>query len=165
MPPTVRKLGLTAHVISSLGWLGAVSSFLALAIAGLGAADGQHARAVYQSMDLVTTWVIVPFCLASLLTGIVQSLGTSWGLFRHYWVVLKLVLTTAATVVLFIHVQPIRDAALASSRGILSPEMRGLQIQLVGDAAFALAVLVVATVLGVYKPRGLTAYGWRLRTG
>jgi hypothetical protein len=35
MAPRLRKFGLTGHVDSSVGWLGAVSSFLALAVTGL----------------------------------------------------------------------------------------------------------------------------------
>lgn len=47
--------------------------------------DAQIVRAVYLAMDLTARFVIVPLCLASLLTGLVSSLGTSWGLFQHYW--------------------------------------------------------------------------------
>jgi hypothetical protein len=35
MSPGLRKLALLAHVTCSVGWLGAVAGFLALAIAGL----------------------------------------------------------------------------------------------------------------------------------
>jgi hypothetical protein len=56
----------------------------------------------------LTTWiVIVPLSLAALLTGVVQSLGTPWGLFRHRWIVAKLALTVVATVLLLVHTQPI----------------------------------------------------------
>ena len=92
MTPGVRKLALTVHIMTSIGWFGAVAGFLALAVAGLTSQDAQVVRGAYLAMDLITWFVIVPFCLASLLTGIVQSLGTPWGLFRHYWVVAKLIL-------------------------------------------------------------------------
>jgi hypothetical protein len=80
----VRKLALTAHVITSVGWLGAVAVFLVLAVAGLTSGAPATARAAYVAMEATTRLVIVPLCLASLLTGILQSLGTPWGLFRHY---------------------------------------------------------------------------------
>ena len=35
MTPGLRKFALTTHVTSSVGWLGAVGAFLALAIAGV----------------------------------------------------------------------------------------------------------------------------------
>src|SRR5882757_1811341 len=97
MTPSLRKFTLTAHVISSVGWLGAVAGFLALAIAGLSCQDAQMVRAAYLAMKLTAWFVIVPLAFASLLTGIVQSLGTEWGLFRHYWVLTKLAITLLAT--------------------------------------------------------------------
>src|SRR5579859_3737107 len=111
MTPGLRKLGLTAHVVSSVGWLGAVAAFLALALLGLTGRDGPSVRAAYLAMDRVTWLVIVPFCLASLVTGIVQSLGSPWGLLRHYWVVLKLGLTLLGTGLLLLHTQVIARAA------------------------------------------------------
>ena len=86
MPPAVRKTALVIHIISSVGWLGAIAGFLALAVAGLTAADPQLARAMYLGMNLIGWTIIFPLSLASLVTGVVQALGTVWGLFRHYWV-------------------------------------------------------------------------------
>ena len=162
MSPGLRKLALTVHVTVSVGWFGAVAGFLALAVAGLISEDGQTVRGSYMAMDLVTRFVIVPFCLASLLTGVVQSLGTPWGLFRHYWVVIKLLLTVLSTVILLVHTQPIRYLAdVAAQTTLSSADHRDLRIQLIADAGAALAVLLVATVLAVYKPRGTTRYGRR----
>jgi hypothetical protein len=105
MTPGLWKFGLTAHVTSSVGWLGAVAAFLALAVAGL-AGDAQMVRAAYLAMDLLARFVIVPLALASLLTGVVQSLGTPWGVLRHYWVVFKLLLTIVAVVLLLAILAP-----------------------------------------------------------
>ena len=69
MTPTVRKFALTSHVTSSVGWLGAVAGFLALAIAGVASQDSQLVRGAYLAMHLITWFVIVPFRAASLLTG------------------------------------------------------------------------------------------------
>src|SRR4051812_11429048 len=85
MTPRIRKLALTAHVTSSVGWLGAVAAYLALAVAALTAHDDQLARAAYRSLEIIGWFVLVPSSAAALLTGLVQSLGTEWGLFRHYW--------------------------------------------------------------------------------
>src|SRR5687767_14273305 len=97
MTPRLRKLVLTAHVSSSVGWLGAVAGFLALAVAGLTSHQAETVRAAYLATELITWFVIVPLAFASLLTGLVVSLGTEWGLFRHYWVLIKLLLTIFAT--------------------------------------------------------------------
>ena len=98
--PGLRKLALTTHVTSSVGWLGAVGGFLALAIAGIASQDAQTVRAAYLAMHVITWFVIVPLSAAALLTGLVQSTVTPWGVFRHYWVVTKLALTVMATAIL-----------------------------------------------------------------
>jgi hypothetical protein len=162
MTPGVRKFALTAHVMSSVGWLGAVAGFLALSIAGLTSQDAQIVRAAYLGMELTAWFVIVPLSLASPLTGLVMSLGTTWGLFRHYWVLIKLLITIFATIVLLLHMQPIGHLARVVAETTLScGELSGLRIQLVANAGAAILALLVATVLSVYKPRGMTPYGWR----
>lgn len=159
MPPGVRRFALTAHVTSSVGWLGAVVAFLALTAAGLASGDAQVVRAVYVAAEPVTRFAIVPLALASLLTGIVQSLGTSWGLLRHYWVVIKLLLTLFATLVLLQYTRTVSYfAGVASTPDGSDPA--GLWSYLL-HSGVALALLLVATVLAVYKPRGLTRYGRR----
>jgi hypothetical protein len=162
MTPGLRKFALTTHVTSSVGWLGAVGACLALAIAGVGSEDAQIVRAAYLAMHLTTWFVIVPLCLAALLTGIIPSLATTWGLFRHYWVVTKLLLTVLATLILLVHTQPIdRVAAVAAQTTLASGELLQLRFQLVGDACAALCVLLMTTALSVYKPWGMTPYGLR----
>jgi len=143
--------------------MGAVACFLALAITGLTGREDHAVRAAYVAMKLTTWGVIVPLCLASLLTGLIESLLTPWGLFRHYWVIAKLVLTMLATVVLLAHTQPIGLLAHAAAHGTLGADLHSVRVQLLVDAAAALFVLLVATVLAIYKPRGLTRYGWRRR--
>ena len=55
MSPGYRKVALTAHVTASVGWLGAVAGFLALAIAGLTSHDPQHVRSAYLAMTVSTS--------------------------------------------------------------------------------------------------------------
>ncbi len=162
MAPRLRKFALTAHVTSSVGWLGAVAGFLALAVAGLISRDTQTVRAVYLVMDLTAWYVIVPLCLASLLTGLVSSLSTTWGLFRHYWVLLKILITIPSSLMLLVHMQPISYiAGVAANTPLSIADLHRLKIQLVIEAGAAVVVLLVTTALSVYKPKGLTRYGWR----
>jgi hypothetical protein len=162
MTSGVRRVALTTHITTSIGWLGAVVAFLALALAGLASGDSQAVRAAYISMHVITWFVIVPFCVASFLTGVVEGVGTPWGLFRHYWVVVKLLLTTCATFLLLLHTRPIDQVVALAQRAILTgADVRPLRLQLVGDASAALFVLLMTTMLSVYKPWGMTPYGLR----
>jgi len=164
MTPRLRKFLLTAHVTSSVGWFGAVASFLALAVAGLSSDEVQRVRAAYVAMEVTGWFVIVPLSFASLLTGLVQSLGTPWGLFRHYWILIKFLISVFATAVLLLHMQPTsRLAGVAAERTLSGADLRELRIQLAADAGAALVLLLVATTLAVYKPAGMTRYGRRKR--
>src|SRR6266853_2058185 len=151
MTSRFRKFALTAHVTSSVGWLGAVASFLALAVAGLTSQDAQMVRAAYLAMDLTAWFVIVPLSFASPLTGLIQSLGTPWGLFRHYWVLAKLLLTVFATSVLLVKMELISYAARLAAETILSrADLRAAGIELAVHAAGGLLVLLVPAVLSVF---------------
>jgi len=164
MTPGLRKFALCAHVTSSVGTLGAVAGFLALAIAGLVSEDTQMVRGAYLAMDLTAWFVIVPLVLASLFTGLIQSLGTPWGLVRHYWVLAKLLLTIVVTLVLLLQLELIGYLADAASKtSFSSAELRGLRMSPVIHAAGGLLVLLIPVALSLYKPRGMTRYGWRRR--
>jgi hypothetical protein len=159
MTPRLRKFALTAHVVSSVGWLGAVVAFLALAVAGLTSDDAQLVRAVYLVAEPLTWFVMIPLALASLVTGIVQALGTAWGLFRHYWVIFKLLIAVFATVVLLMYTQTVGSLADVAAEGADLRELRGPTFVLHSGAA--LLLLLTATALAVYKPRGMTRFGRR----
>ena len=164
MTARVRRFALTAHVSASVGWLGAVAGFLALAAAALMSQDPRLVRATYLAMEVTGWFVIVPLSLASLPTGLVMSLGTEWGLFRHYWIVVKLVITFLATILLLVHMQPVGHLARVVAETTLARgELAGLGVQLVADAAAAVLALLIATALSVYKPRGMIAYRRRER--
>lgn len=163
MPPRVRKLALTAHVVSSVGWIGASFAVLALAITGMAARDEQTVRAAYLAMNLSGWSVLVPLAFASLLTGIVQSLGSTWGLFRHHWVVAKLVMNVVANLVLLLYTQVLAAMANIAAKPVWSTadlaRLRGPEA--VAHAVAALVFLLAAVVLSIYKPRGMTRYGRR----
>jgi hypothetical protein len=162
MTPRFRKFALITHITFSVGWLGAIAGFLALAVAGLTSHDAQRVRAAYLAMELTAWFVIVPLAFASLLTGIVQSLGTAWGLFRHYWVLAKLLLTVFATIVLLLKMKLIGYVAgVAAGTTLSGTDLRALRIELVVHAAGGLLVLLAVTTLSVFKPWGMTAYGRR----
>jgi uncharacterized membrane protein len=157
MTPRLRKLALTVHITSSVGWIGAVIAFLALVIAALSTQNGQTVRSAWLAMELIGWYTIVPLAIASLLTGLIMSLGTPWGLFKHYWVIFKLILTVLSISVLLLNMQTVSYfAALAAESE--SGDLLGMQGELL-HAGVGLLVLLVITTLSVYKPRGMTRYG------
>jgi hypothetical protein len=156
----LRKFLLTLHVMSSLGWAGAVAVFVVIDIAALTGSDPQLGRVLWLALQAAVWSLLVPLAFASLLTGVVLALGTAWGLFRHYWVLFKLVLTLIATVVLVLYTQTISTVAgMAVDPAMSSMDFPTALLHTGGG----LVVLVLTTVLAIYKPRGMTRYGQRKR--
>jgi hypothetical protein len=161
MTPRLRKFALAAHIALAVGWIGAVAGYIALDVAAATSEDAQTLRAAYLAMELIARYVIVPLALASLLTGLIMSLGTKWGLFRHYWVLISLLLTIIATVVLLVETQTISYFAdIAADPTTHRDDLRALGSTLVHSVGGTVVLLVILT-LNVYKPRGMTRYGWR----
>lgn len=160
MRPGLRKLALTLHVTTSVGWLGAVAAFLALAVIGLTNHDDRTVRGAYLLMEPAARIILLPLAYASLISGVVQSLGTTWGLFRHYWVLFKLLINVVATIILTNYMATFRHmAGVAADPNADLSAVRNASPVL--HSILALFVLLVATVLAIYKPRGVTVYGWR----
>jgi len=161
MTPRLRKFALSAHLTFSVGWIGAVLVYLALGVAAATSQDVQTIRAAWTAMELTGWYVIVPLAIASLLTGLVMALGTKWGLIRHYWVLISFVLTVFATVILLLHMPTV------SSMADQAQEAEGARLEgLGGDLShpgIGLVVLLVIQILNMYKPPGMTRYGWRKR--
>ena len=158
MPPRVRRIALVVHVACSVATIGAVAAFLALALAGL---DGERQPAAYIAMEVVAWCVVLPLVFGALLSGLIQALGTQWGLFRHWWVLVKLIVTLTVALVLLLQLELISNLAAAAAAGRLSTIETALRWSPVVHAGAGLLVLLIPVVLSLYKPSGLTRYGWR----
>jgi hypothetical protein len=161
MSPAVRKLALAIHLTTSVGWIGAVAGYLALDLTVTTSGDPSVVRAAWVAMGLIASWVIVPSAVASLLTGLVMALGTKWGLFRHWWVLISFLLTVGATGVLLSETRVIADSAsVAAASSTTTDQLLALPSTLPHSVG-GLVVLLAVQVLNIYKPQGLTPYGWR----
>ncbi len=163
MPPSVRKLTLTMHVTASVGWIGAIAGFLALAVVSLTSQNALMVRGTFLSMDVIARFIIVPLSLVSLFTGLILALFTKWGLLRHYWVLAKLLINLLASIIVLMYVQSLGFlASIAAASTVPGAELLSLRgSDSVEHSGAALLALLVATLLSVYKPRGMTRYGQR----
>lgn len=158
LSPFFRKLALTLHVISTMIWLGSAAAYIPIAIYVLTNQDVELVQSAIQIMSWIVNFIIVPTAFASLLTGVALSLGTRWGLFRHYWIIFKLLLTVIAVFFLIGYTRGLSEmASIASNVDLSVLQDREHIAHTIGG----LVVLIVATVLSVYKPKGMTRYGWR----
>lgn len=159
MTDRIRKLALTTHVVFSVGWIGAVIAYLSLVISILTDNEPMPTGSAWASMEVIGWFAIIPLAIGALISGLVMSIGTPWGLFRHYWVVAKLVLTTVATVILIVHM-PTVSLQASGAPGMGHAGLGGPRGEFV-HAGGGLLILLAVTMLAIYKPKGLTAYGKR----
>ncbi len=119
-------------------------------------------RAASLAMGLTAKFVILPLRLVALITGLVRALGSAWGLFRHYWILFKLLLTAVSTIVFLLKSEPMSYlVGVAEEMTLSRADLTGLRISLMVHAGGGLLVLLTATTVAVYKPRGMTRYGMR----
>ena len=154
-----RKFALSVHLTVSVGWIGAVLAYLGLGLTAVRSDDTQLIRAMWSAMELVGWYVIVPLAVASLVTGLVMALGTKWGLFRHYWVVISFGLTVFAVAVLLLHMPTVSSTA-EHAQSVEGSALKALGGDL-EHPGIGLVILLVVQVLNLYKPSGLTRHGWR----
>ena len=123
---------------------------------------------MYQATEVVWRGVVIPLSIAALITGIVEALGTRWGLFRHYWVLAKLAITVGAVILLLLHTSsllpalarasvdgsPISIDGHAHGHGGIPP-----RVHLIVADGGTLLMLLFTALLSVYKPWGRTPFG------
>ena len=158
-PALARRAMLVLHIVSSVGWLGAVAAYFVLDVSATTTDDAGTARAAYLAMDLTARYAVVPLAGASFLIGVVNALITPWGLIRHYWVLVKLLLTGICLAVLLLERATISTLA---DRAVAMPDPTVLPGTLVHSVG-GLMLLSVITAISVFKPRGVTRHGWRVR--
>lgn len=154
---TSRRVWLTLHVGVSVGWLGLATAMSTLAVAGA-TADGHAVRhGAYVLMHVFDLAIVIPSVALAILTGLVVSLGTKWGLVRHWWVLLKFAISLVIPVVATVQSGWIEEL----EHRTLDPagDPGGLGLVLVCCMLAYTALLWTAVVLSVVKPGGRTRWG------
>ena len=159
LAPRLRRAALTAHVAASVGWLGALLAFLTHAAVGVATDDAFGARAAAVGMGVTAWFAVLPLSIASVVTGVIQALGSAWGLFRHYWLIAKMLLTAVATGVLLLKMAPIDNLAAAAASSPLSSADHALRVSLLIHAVGGVVLLLVILGLAIFKPAGRTRFG------
>ncbi|WP_171139271.1 DUF2269 domain-containing protein [Streptomyces sp. S3(2020)] len=155
-----RRASLVVHVTASAGWLGLTLGLLALGITAATTGSAVTVEASVRTMKLFADWLLLPLAFLTLLSGLLLSVGTRWGLARHRWVWTKFWLTLATTTATVLALRPAVNSAVAAVAA-------GGPLPDAGDVLFgpivSLSAYVFMTVISVLKPWGLTRRGRGLR--
>ena len=162
LSPGRRKLVLAAHIVVSVGLFGLSAAMLVLGAVAVTTSDVVTSQAAYRSMRIFTRGVVQPVALGALITGLILSLGTRWGVVRHYWIVTKLALTVATVLCGIFVVGPLVQQSIGVSSDVAMQPAAGrgtAPIVLVAALAANVLMLGAATVISVYKPWGAIRRG------
>ncbi|QOV38554.1 DUF2269 domain-containing protein [Streptomyces ferrugineus] len=155
-----RRAALVVHVVASASWLGLTVGLLALAITAGATGSAVTVEASVRAMKLFADWLLLPVAFLTLVSGLVLSLGTQWGLARHRWVYVKFWLTLATTAATAFALRPgLGTTVSAVAAGEPLPDPGDLMM----GPIVSLSAYVFMTVISVLKPWGLTRRGRRLR--
>lgn len=147
-----RKVWQIAHIVSAVGWLGIEVCVLGLTAIGLAADDAGTARTAHDAAVLLADTFFMPATVAMLLSGLVLGLGTKWGLFKYYWVAVKLAIGCALLVAgTYTLEATMRETAEFARAGTLTD---GEGVSLVGMLSVIAGITLFAAVLSVTKPWG-----------
>ncbi len=153
-----RKVWLTLHVGISVGWLGLSLAMTALAITGLLAETHAVRHGAYELMHIFDLTIVIPSVVLSIITGVVVALGTHWGLLKHWWVLVKLVIALGIPAfAAVVENRWVRELAARSQDPAAQPG--GLGVALAVCMACFAALLWTTTTLSVVKPWGRTRWG------
>ena len=161
-----RQALLAAHVVVSAAWLGIGVMFVALSLLALRAANVRDVQTIYETMALFDQTMLPVATMASTTTGFALGVTTKWGIVRHRWVALKVVLSFSVLGIAFGFLHDALEHAAAQAAQLATvggsvADISGSGRVVVGGFMLALVSLVGAMLLSVYKPRGLTSLGRR----
>jgi hypothetical protein len=161
-----RQALLAFHAVTSAAWLGVAVMFVALAGLALSAANVRDAQTIYETMAFFDQTMLPMATVAATTSGFALGVTTKWGIVRHWWVAIKVVLSFAVLGIAFgfLHDALERSAEqaaqLASVGGTVADVTSSGQVVL-GGFLLALVSLIGAMLLSIYKPRGMTPLGRR----
>ncbi|MCP3801640.1 hypothetical protein NLX83_20470 [Allokutzneria sp. A3M-2-11 16] len=140
MPKRSRQLLVWLHVITSVGWMSLALVLFALFTFGLstdvpGMRDSADAMA-----HLLDKQVLAHLANASAFTGFMLSALTQWGYFRHWWVLVKFVITVVQ---------------LAFGVFVLVPTVAGINVV---ATVLMFSAIAFQAWLSVAKPSGRTPW-------
>lgn len=157
---TARQGMLFAHIVLSLGWMGAGAANVVLAGTAALTESEETRRVCYRLINTVDFALVIPLAFGSLGSGLLISLATKWQLLRHWWVLVKLALSVITFSTCGVGVWVEQSIAATSSGPATSP----VAVPLVVGASANIASFLFMTWASITKPWPKTPWATQPRT-
>ncbi|EMD22742.1 PDR/VanB family oxidoreductase [Amycolatopsis azurea] len=152
-----RKIWLVLHIGISVGWLGLSLGMLTLALTGSLARTHAVRHGAYEIFHVFDLVIVIPSVVLTIVTGLVLSLGTPWGLVKHRWVLTKFLISLAIPGAAAVESRWVTELVARTEDPATEPGALGVALA-VTVGCFAIS-LWTATILSVLKPWGRTRWG------
>ncbi|HSA48884.1 MAG TPA: hypothetical protein VLH10_02070 [Yinghuangia sp.] len=154
-PRGVRRAVNSSHVVVAVGLVGVEWVMVMLGVIARNSDDPALRHNVYEVMRSLVFAAGIPLAALSLVTGVVLSLRTPWGLWKHLWIKVKIVLLILVIVLGAGVVSSwVRELGAMTAPGGDPSGLTAVQWYQIAGASVQLAALIAATFLSVYKPSG-----------
>ncbi|OZB95000.1 DUF2269 family protein [Paenibacillus sp. XY044] len=159
LPVKKKQAIIIIHVLSVVCWLGGALVMLLLGMYMLKAENGDQLYYTLENMHLIDVVFIRYTALATVLSGTALSVWTNWGLFKYYWILIKLVLTLLLIVFGIVYMggwlsQIVRTASQARLLALSDDAFLNTSFSLIGGAMANIISLVFMTAISYFKPFG-----------
>ncbi|MYV99201.1 DUF2269 family protein [Streptomyces sp. SID3343] len=152
---SVRRAVNSGHVVFAVGLLGAEWAMLLTSVVARSTDDPTLRHSGYRLMQVFALGGGIPFSVLSLISGVLLCLYTPWGLWKHLWIKVKIVLLLAVIVTgVGVVSQFVHRLMSASAPGGDADALPALQTWHLAAVIFQILALIVATALSVFKPAG-----------
>lgn len=159
LSPSWKKAMLGLHLTFTGILLGCTAVIVVLVIASLATEDEDVLRASYTVMHLLATSSIRASSIGTVVTGVILSVFTHWGLLRYYWIVYKIIMTalSVAVGVVGFYYWSLNGVTMIAEEGMRALDdpafvMNNQQLWL--GLVFQVLSLVSMVFVSVFKPWG-----------
>ncbi|AJY73524.1 hypothetical protein [Paenibacillus beijingensis] len=154
-----RRWLLTLHLLFVAIMFGVAIVFLILSITAANTNDEGVLKACYASMHLLAETSVRASTIGALVTGILLSVLTQWGLFRFYWIIVKEGLTILAIVLgpVGMYFWTLKAVTMTSAEGLgalQNPSFHVNSGQLWTGIILQILSIAAMFVISVFKPWG-----------
>ncbi len=151
---------LSLHVVLSGIWIGATLVAFVLNLRAGSAVDIEHLNGYLVSANVASDMIIVG-SLGTLISGLIMSWLTAWGLFKYWAVVFQFAAAILVIVIAKVRLDPAGDVlrSLLETGGFAASKTEGFQIALrtvLICAGANTAMLVIASFVAYIRPWGKT---------
>jgi large-conductance mechanosensitive channel len=146
------------HLLTVAFWVGGGFAMLMLYFLNETAIDGQVLFGINKSIHMIDIGVVViPGAFGCLITGLIYSTFSSWGFFKHKWIIFKWIVTVGAILMGMFFLGPWETTMMELSGDLGISALKNEEYQYVEKMGFIFGtvqflLLAVTIFISIFKP-------------